>query len=80
MLTQFQRTYIEQVQKRPDFSCFVEDYLNDSVQIERVINLLFYTTDKKLHLHRIGRKRLIRAISSQSCSIHTRINSPLVDK
>jgi len=65
MLSTFQRQYIEQLTQRPDFDQLCKNYLEDHHNLfsdhksERVLTVIFYTTDGKLHGHRLGRKRFL---------------------
>jgi hypothetical protein len=65
MLSTFQRQYIEQLTQRPDFKQLCYDYLTCPHETEResTRNILFLTTDGKLHGHRVGRKRLVGTVS-----------------
>jgi hypothetical protein len=65
MLTQFQRTHLEQIRQQPDFKHFCYEYLTSpqESQTERTRNFLFITTDNKLHAHRVGPKRLVATIT-----------------
>lgn len=65
MLTTFQRNYIQQLTQRTDVKHLCLDYLNDDYKLERVIPVLFITTDGKLHGHKLGRKRLLGTITAE---------------
>lgn len=65
MLTNFQRTYIQQLAQRPDVKHLCWDYLNDTHEDERIIPVLFITTDEKLNAVRLGKKRVLGVIPAK---------------
>ena len=60
MLTQFQRTYIQQLVQQPNVKHLCMDYLADDYEFERVILVVFVGTDNKVYVHRLGRNRLLK--------------------
>lgn len=62
MLTTFQRRHLEKLSHQTNFNHFCDRYLEDDFPKERALTVLYYTTDGKLNLVRLGKKRVMSVL------------------
>ena len=64
MLSLFQMTYVRQVEQQPGFSHFCLDPLPTHADVSyRGPIMLTYYRNEKLHMDRVGQKKILRQIS-----------------
>lgn len=68
-LSAFQRQAIEDVARRDDFECFVttdSGFADPAYGKGTSVTVLFYTTDGRLHAHRVGRRKVLHTVTSSA--------------
>ena len=61
--TKFQTNYVTMIAKEKDFDFFPINPMSNE-KYRGPINLVFFTTDGTLHLHRVGVNRVLRRLTA----------------